>query len=188
VLAQRGVQPIPHGLRRAAGRLGRRFEMVRCEYAAPAFVIAGLDTEKSAHPAWSSPAVTGAGLRSCANKAAMQMPKAHTSCKARLHLFPVLVLFRSVIAGPRGRPDGGRVRPFPVFLPWLTGKSPAPGCIRCPVFLQLFTGIYRQTGVNRTLPLRPETRKRLHRRSLAAPAPGPQAARYSRSSRNGSAS
>jgi len=86
-------------------------------------------------------------------------PKARTKRKARLHLFPVLVLFRPVIGGPRGRPDGSRVRPFPVFLPWLTGKSPAPGCVRCPVFLLLFTGIYRQAGVDRTLPLRPETRK-----------------------------
>src|SRR5262245_59047644 len=129
--------------RRAAGRLGRRFEMVRCQYAAPAFVIAGLDAEKSGHPARSSPAVTGAGLRSCANKAAMQMTKAHTSCKARLHLFPVLVLFRPVIAGEPSHPTDAGVRPFPVFLPWLTGKSLAPGCVRCPVFLcylQGFTG------------------------------------------------
>jgi len=92
---------------------------------------------------------------------------------------------------PRGCPHGGRVRPFPVFLPWLTGKSPAPGCARCPVFILLFTGIYRQAGVNRTglAPgLRHETRKCLRRRSLAAPAQRPQATRYSRSSRNGSAS
>ena len=67
--------------------------------------------------------------------------------------------FAPVIAASQATPTDAAVRPFPVFLPWLTGKSPAPGCVRCPVFLLLFTGIYRQAGVDRTLPLRPETRK-----------------------------
>ena len=135
----------------------------------------------------------GGGLWSCSNEAATtaKTPKAHTSCKARLHLFPVLVLFRPVIAARQTTPTDAGLRPFPAFLSWLTGKSPAPGCARCPVFILLFTGIYRQAGVNRTglAPgLRHETRKCLRRRSLAAPAQRPQATRYSRSSRNGSAS
>src|SRR5262249_52510189 len=58
--------------------------------------------------------------------------------------------FAPVIAASQATPTDAAVRPFPVFLPCLTGKSPAPGCARCPVFLLLFTGIYRQTGVDCT--------------------------------------
>ena len=114
--------------------------MVRCEYAAPAFVTAGLDTEKSGHPAWSSPAVTGAGLRSRANKAAMQMTKAHTSCKARLHLLPVLVLFRPVIAGEPNHPDGRRGAPVSCFPPApyeeITGRRVVSGVLFFSCYLQ----------------------------------------------------
>jgi|SRR6516164_8786423 len=138
--------------RRAAGRLGRRFEMVRCEYAAPAFVIAGLDTEKSGHPAWSSPAVTGAGLRSRANKAAMQMTKAHTSCKARLHLLPVLVLFRPVIAGEPNHPDGRRGAPVSCFPPApyeeITGRRVVSGVLFFSCYLQA-----NRRGLHWTVPL-----------------------------------
>ena len=118
--------------RRAAGRLGRRFEMVRCEYAAPAFVIAGLDTEKSAHPAWSSPAVTGAGSRSCANKAAMtaNTPNARPKRKARLHSFPVFVLFRPVISGKPHRPGRRRGAPVSCFHPGAYGEI--AGARLCP--------------------------------------------------------
>ena len=120
--------------------------MVRCEYAAPAFVIAGLDTEKSAHPAWSSPAVTGTSLRSCANKAAMQMPKAHTSCKARLHLFPVLVLFRPCYRGQPSHPDGRCGAPVSCFPPVPYGEITGAGL--CPV--SCFSPvIYRDLQANR---------------------------------------
>jgi len=70
----------------------------------------------------------------------------------------------------------------------LRGNHRAPGCVRCPVFLLLFTGKQAWTALDCTLGLRHQTRKCLRRRSLAAPAQGPQATRYSRSSRNGSAS
>src|SRR5262249_1583425 len=64
-------------------------------------------------------ATRGELLRSCSNEAAMtaKTPKARTNLKARLHLFPVSVLFRPVISGAPGRPDRTGVRPFPVFLP-----------------------------------------------------------------------
>ena len=40
----------------------------------------------------------------------------------------------------RAAPTGAGLRPFPVFILWLTGKPPAPGCARSAVFLLLFTG------------------------------------------------
>src|ERR1700730_2120198 len=115
-------------------------------------------------------------------------PKARTRRKARLHLFPVLALFRPVIAASQATPTDAGKRPFPVFLPCLTGKSPAPGCVRCPVFLLLFTGIYRQTGVK---PFRCDPKQGS---ACTDPRWRPlrkgrnRGTRYSRSSRNGSAS
>src|SRR6516162_1911650 len=62
------------------------------------------------------------------------------SCKPGLRLFPVFVLFGPVMDGNPGRPTRRRSRAFPVVILELTGKSPAPGFARPPVFLLLFTG------------------------------------------------
>jgi hypothetical protein len=47
--------------------------------------------------------------------------------------------------GNPGRPTRRRSRAFPVVILELTGKPPAPGCARPPVFLLLFTGKNRGT-------------------------------------------
>jgi hypothetical protein len=117
--------------------------MVNCESAAPAFVIAGLDTPRGLIPlAWTSPVVTGAGSRSCANKAAMtaKTPNARPKRKARLHSFPVFVLFRPVFSGKPRRPDRRRGAPVSCFHPGAYGEI--TGVRLCPVscFLLLFTG------------------------------------------------
>jgi hypothetical protein len=96
--------------------------MVRCEYADPAVVIAGLDTEKSDHPAWSSPAVTGSRIEIMREQAAMQMPKAHTSARPGCTFSLFWSCFAPVIAASQATATDTAVRRFPVFLPWLTGK------------------------------------------------------------------
>src|SRR5215831_20563869 len=68
-------------------------------------------------------------------------PKTRISRKARLHQFPVLGLFRPVLAGKPGAPTGAGVRAFPVCFLELTERSQAPGCAGCPVSSLLFTGI-----------------------------------------------
>src|SRR5215831_15350557 len=60
-------------------------------------------------------------------------PKTRISRKARLHQFPVLGLFRPVLAGKPGAPTGAGVRTFPVCFLELTERSQAPGCAGCPV-------------------------------------------------------
>ena len=112
------------------------FDMVNFESAAPAFVIAGLDTPRGLTPlTWSSPAVTGAGSRSCANKAAMtaKTPNARTKRKARLRPFPVFVLFRPVISGKPGRPGRRRGAPVSCFHPGACGETRTTGL--CPAVL-----------------------------------------------------
>ena len=63
-----------------------------------------------------------------------------------------------------------------------------PGVLFFSCYLQGFTGKQAWTALDCTLGLRRQTRKCMRRRSLAAPAQGPQGTRYSSSSRNGSAS
>src|SRR5215831_12920384 len=94
--------------------------------------------------------------------------QAGTSRKARLHPFPVFVLFCPVIAGKPGRPSGAGARPFPVFILELTATSRVLGCGGCPAFLLLFTGSGLWTAH--------ETRRWSRRLSLAATSQGPQAA------------
>ena len=133
--------------------------MVNCEYAAPAFVIAGLDTPRGLTPlAWSSPAVTGAGLRSCANKAAMtaNTPNARPKRKARLHSFPVFVLFRPVISGKPRRPDRRRGAPVSCFYPGAYGEITGVRLYPVSCFSAV---IYRNRRLGLTLWLRHEARK-----------------------------
>jgi len=70
----------------------------------------------------------------------VKTPKARMSRKARLHQFPVLGLFRPVLAGKPGAPTGAGMHAFPVFFLELTGRSQAPGCAGRPVSSLLFTG------------------------------------------------
>jgi len=46
-----------------------------------------------------------------------KVSKARTNRKARLHPFPVLVLFRLFLPASRAAPTGAGLRPFPVFIP-----------------------------------------------------------------------
>jgi hypothetical protein len=62
------------------------------------------------------------------------------SRKPGLRLFPVFVLSGPVMDDNPGRPTRRRSRVFPVAILELTGKPPASGCTRPPVFLLLFTG------------------------------------------------
>src|SRR5262249_31733254 len=74
-------------------------------------------------------------------------PKARMSRKARLHQFPVLGLFRPVLAGKPGAPTGAGMRAFPIFFLELTGRSQAPGCAGRPVSSLLFTGGERRDAL-----------------------------------------
>ena len=135
MLAQRGVQPIPHGLRcaatlegmpeprRAAGRLGRRFEMVRCEYAAPAFVIAGLDTEKSAQGAH--------------------------ELQGQVASFPCFGPVSPCYRGAANRPDGRRAAP--VSCVPLVAYGQITGAGLCPVSC-FYPVIYRDLQASRREP------------------------------------
>jgi len=50
-------------------------------------------------------------------------PKARTNRKARLHSFPVLVLFHPVIAGQPGRSNRRRAAPVSCFYPVAYGET-----------------------------------------------------------------
>ena len=100
---------------------------------------------------------------------------------------PVLPCYRGAPNYPNGR------RAAPVSCVPLVAYGQITGAGLCPVSC-FYPVIYRDLQASRREPhwtspgLRHETRKCLRRRSLAAPAQRPQATRYSRSSRNGSAS
>jgi len=97
--------------------------------------------------------------------------QAGTSRKARLHPFPVFVLFCPVIAGKPGRPERRRGAPVSCFHPAAYGEITGAGL--CP--LSCFSPvIYRQRRLDYALA------------ATARAASG--RASYSNSSRNGSAS
>ena len=122
--------------------------------------------------------IKGADLCSCSNKAAMaaETSKARAERKVRLHLFPVLVLFRPVIGGEPERPDRRRAPPNSCFHAVAYGKI--SGARLCPPAC-FSPVIYRQTGLDCLILGVHSSLDRTARRG------GP---RYSNSSRNGSAS
>jgi hypothetical protein len=74
--------------------------MVKCEYAAPAFVIAGLD-KRSLEPGGDGSRLKITREQSCDDGKDAR----RTKRKAGLRPLPVLVLFRPVISGKPSRPD-----------------------------------------------------------------------------------
>src|SRR5262249_14362906 len=65
------------------------------------------------------------------------------SCKARVWLFPVFVLFRPVIDGKASRPKKRRRRAFPLLIRWLRGNTKrrvVAGRLFFPCYLQEKTG------------------------------------------------
>src|SRR5262245_26630071 len=79
------------------------FDMVKCEYAAPAFVIAGLD-KRNLEPGGDGSRLKIMREQSCDD--GKDAPR--TKRKAGLRPLPVLVLFRPVISGKPSRPRPAR--------------------------------------------------------------------------------
>src|SRR5262249_3638344 len=118
ILTRGGAQPIPRGC--AARRLGRLFDIVRCEDGAPAFVIAGLVTTSRVTPlAWAGPSATGAGIRSCAPAKLAnptKTPKRARAARPGCTRFLFSSCFALLSPASRVAPSGAGVRPFPVFI------------------------------------------------------------------------
>src|SRR5215475_12257564 len=88
------------GRRNAPRERDGLFDMVKCEYAAPAFVIAGLDKRSL------QPGADGSRLKIMREQGCDDGKDARrTKRKAGLRPLPVLVLFRPVISGKPSRPD-----------------------------------------------------------------------------------
>ena len=130
--------------RRAAGRLGRRFEMVRCEYAAPAFVIAGLDTEKSAHPAWSEPGGDGSRLEIMREQSCDADAEGAHELQGQVASFPCFGPVSPCYRGAANRPDGRRAAPVSCVPLVAYGanhrRRVVPGVLFLSCYLQGFTG------------------------------------------------